>query len=141
MIQTKLAEDRVASFTQPTEEMSTSVVGDGFYHSRGGSTFIAHASFVRSVSNHMLAQDKRLFEYFKGWHRVRQHRDLRHDPSDLQYILYNIREAGEDAMLILDALYEAEDTSVMALVRELIEVLSSRLRFIVVSRNDSLCGF
>ena len=89
----------------------------------------------------MLAQEKRLFGYFRGWHQDSLYfdsgqRDESQDPRALQCVLYNICEAGERAMLILDALDEAEDASILHPTRKLVDTPSSRFEFIFLSRND-----
>ncbi|CAI6341293.1 unnamed protein product [Periconia digitata] len=138
-IQTRLSQLRVStSTTKPAWLNSKFGVGDWFYHARRGAKYIAHQSFIRSVLYHMLEQDDQLFPHFRGFYRAMMDDGAaRWDRDDLESILTAICRAGEEAMFILDALDEAQDASIIELLKELVAFPRSRFRFVVLSRSNA----
>ncbi|KAI0531894.1 hypothetical protein GGR58DRAFT_507980 [Xylaria digitata] len=115
------------------------LVGDWFYHRRRGGGFVRHESFVRSILYHFLQQDFSVFQNFLQ----EAYREM--DPREkgtwtyelLVNIFTRICRSSTSILVIVDAVDEAENAQVLALIKSVIsETTRSKARFIDLSRPN-----
>ncbi|KAH8697202.1 hypothetical protein BGW36DRAFT_378194 [Talaromyces proteolyticus] len=121
--------------TQKAQE-TIPLVGDWFYHRRRAGRYIQHESFLRSILCHFLQQCPEIFHHYV--HAYRQMNPLKVVWTNevLENILFDVCRGSKPIICIVDAVDEAENMGILALIKKLTyPAASSRAKFIVLSRH------
>ncbi|KAK5997022.1 Intracellular membrane-associated calcium-independent phospholipase A2 gamma-like protein [Cladobotryum mycophilum] len=115
------------------------LIGDWFYHNRRSADFIRHKSFLRSALWHFLDQSPKLFtEYFQEAYRTMDPMDSSQWTSEILVDIFKkICQGPSHVICILDAMDEAENSTVLDLLRDIVnDKRGSNASFIILSRPD-----
>ncbi|KAK5652162.1 hypothetical protein OQA88_10804 [Cercophora sp. LCS_1] len=106
-----------------------------FYSERSGEQFIRHQSLLRSFLHEFLTRDAQLFDLCKPVYRKAPPAPLRTWTTDeMQTLLKVLAGSGRSFLMVIDAVDEATDDSILRLVEDMSQIPGSRMKFIVLTR-------
>lgn len=115
---------------------SSCLIGDWFYHRRGGDRYTKHLSFLRSILYQFAKQCKEVFSLFcLESYRVMDPENVLWSEVVLRRIILRVCCGSWPVIGIVDAVDEAENAGILPMIREFTEeTVDSRAKFIVLSR-------
>jgi hypothetical protein len=123
--------------TDPSRPGSTGkiVASDWFYSKRKGKAFMSHVALLKAILYEFLKQDPSMFANYRAVYR-------RHLPStarswsvnELKEILQQVASNGRPVIVVIDAIDEAEDDSLLRFIEEILRQPEALIKFIVLSR-------
>ena len=114
---------------------SRTVASDWFYSQRKGKTFTSHVALLRAILYEFLKQDRSLFARYRYVYR-------RHPPNttrnwsvdELKDILQQLASNGRPIIIVIDAIDEAEDDSLLRFIEDILQRPEVLIKFIILSR-------
>ncbi|XWW94313.1 hypothetical protein V2A60_002256 [Cordyceps javanica] len=117
-------------------ESGRALVGDWFYHRRGGGHYIRHYSFLRSILYHLSEQSPGIFVSFcRDTYRLMDPHSISWSEETLKRTIINICQGPMPVICIVDAVDEAESADILSVIKEFAGGSTrSKAKFIVLSR-------
>ncbi|KAH8900963.1 hypothetical protein GQ53DRAFT_801351 [Thozetella sp. PMI_491] len=106
-----------------------------FYSKRSGEQFVKHQVLLQAVLHEFLAQQPELFDVYKETYRAASPSPQRSWTMDeLVELLKRLAESPQHVLIVIDAVDEASDDSILQLVESLCQISGSHMKFLVVTR-------
>jgi hypothetical protein len=124
------------SNTPPTTTGDPPNLASGwFYSRRKGESFKSHRALMRALLFEFLDQDPRIFSQFRDVYRRNSSSAIRHWTIDeLKEVLVQLASSNMPFLIVIDAIDEAEDDSLLLFVEGILQNPATRMKFILLSR-------
>ncbi|ATY65019.1 kinesin, putative [Cordyceps militaris] len=112
------------------------LVGDWFYHRRGGGPHVQHYYLLRSILYHLSKQSRDVFTSFcLAAYRSMDPRNMSWSGDTLKQMILRVCHGPMPVICVVDAVDEAENAEVLSVIRAFAEdTSSSNAKFIILSR-------
>jgi hypothetical protein len=106
-----------------------------FYSRRKGEIFKSHSALMRALLYEFLDQDPRIFSQFQDVYRRHPSSTIRHWTIDeLKQVLVHLASSNRPFLIVIDAIDEAEDDSLLLFIEEILRTPATLMKFILLSR-------
>ncbi|KAK0649693.1 hypothetical protein B0T16DRAFT_136119 [Cercophora newfieldiana] len=106
-----------------------------FYSERSGEQFVRHQTLLRSFLHEFLTRDAQLFDLYKPVYRAAPPSPVRTwTATEMEALIKALAESGRSFLMVIDAVDEATDDSILRLVENIAQIPDSQTKFIVLTR-------
>lgn len=106
-----------------------------FYSRRKGEFFKSHTTLMRALLHEFLNQDPSIFSHFQDVYRREPFSKARHwTIDDLKQVLVHLASSNRPFLIVIDAIDEAEDDSLLLFIEEVLRTPATLMKFILLCR-------
>ena len=110
------------------------VASDWFYSKRKGKAFMSHVALLKAILYEFLKQDPSMFANYRAVYRRHTSTARSWSIDELEDILQQVASNGRPVLVVIDAIDEAEDDSLLRFIEEILQQPEALIKFIVLSR-------
>jgi hypothetical protein len=131
----KFSKDSNPNTSSITIGVPPTLASGWFYDRRKGEVFKSHTTLMRALLHEFLDQDPSIFSHFQDVYRRRPFSKARHwTKDDLKQVLVHLASSNRPFLIVIDAIDEAEDDSLLLFIEEILRTPATLMKFILLCR-------